>query len=394
MPTTWRAALGGALLLLSACAEPPPEEPSLALSPVGYGDLAGWRNDDHAAALTALARSCARFAALPDDRAVGPDGLAGTIADWRELCAAAARAHGAARVFFEDWFAPFKATDRGRDEGLFTGYYEPLLHGALAESARYATPLYGRPDDLVTVDLVTFDLELKGKRIAGRVVDGKLRLYEARAEISAGALDGRARPIVWVDDPVDAFFLHVQGSGRIALDDGGTLRVGYAAANGRDYVSIGRVLIERGELTREAVSLQTIRAWLAAHPGEAQELLDQNPSFVFFRKLEGDGPIGAQGVALTPGRSLAVDRKFLPLGAPVWLDITVPDADPARPDRPLRRLLVAQDTGGAIKGPLRGDVFWGFGADAESIAGRMKHRGRLYLLLPRGVAATRLAAAD
>ena len=394
MAAAWRAALGGALLLLSACAEPPPEEPGLALSPAGYDDLAGWHDDDHAAALVALERSCARFATLPDDRPVGPDGLAGTIADWRAPCAAAPGAHGAARAFFEDWFVPFKATDRGRDEGLFTGYYEPLLHGALAESARYATPLYGRPDDLVTVDLGAFDDALEGRRIAGRVIDGKLMLYESRAEIDAGALDGRAQPIVWVDDPVDAFFLHVQGSGRVQLDGGGTLRVGYASANGRDYVSIGRVLIDRGELTREAVSLQTIRAWLAAHPGEARELLDQNPSFVFFRELEGDGPIGAQGVALTPERSLAVDRKFLPLGAPVWLDITVPDADPARPDRPLRRLLVAQDAGGAIKGPLRGDVFWGFGGDAESIAGRMKHRGRLYLLLPRGVAATRLAAAD
>ena len=393
MPTAWRAALGGALLLLSACTEPPPEEPSLALSPVGFGDLAGWTDDDHAAALTALERSCARFAKLPDDRAVGPDGLAGTIADWRDLCAAAG-AQGAARAFFEDWFVPFKATDRGRDEGLFTGYYEPLLHGALAESARYATPLYGRPDDLVTVELGAFDDELKGKRIAGRVVDGKLRLYESRAEIVAGALDSRAQPIAWVDDPVDAFFLHVQGSGRVALDDGGMLRVGYAAANGRDYISIGRVLIDRGELTREEVSLQTIRAWLAAHAGAAQELLDRNPSFVFFRTLEGDGPIGAQGVALTAERSLAVDRKFLPLGAPVWLDITVPDADPAKPDQPLRRLLIAQDTGGGIKGALRGDIFWGFGADAEAIAGRMKHRGRLYLLLPRSVAATRMAAAD
>ncbi len=368
--------------------------PTGELSPVGYGDLAGWRDDDHGAALIALVRSCARFAKLPDDRAVGPDGLAGTIADWRDLCAAATGARSAPRAFFEAWFVPFKATDRGRDEGLFTGYYEPLLHGALAASARYATPLYGRPDDLVTVELGAFDDELKGKRIAGRVVGGKLRLYESRAEITAGALDGRARPIAWVDDPVDAFFLHVQGSGRVQLDDGGMLRVGYAAANGRDYVSIGRVLIERGALSREEVSLQTIRAWLAAHPDEARQLLDQNPSFVFFRKLEGDGPIGAQGVALTAMRSLAIDRKFLPLGAPVWLDITVPDADPAAPDRPLRRLLVAQDTGGAIKGPLRGDVFWGFGADAESIAGRMKHRGRLYLLLPRAVAATRLAAAD
>ena len=233
MPTAWRAALGGALLLLSACTEPPPEEPSLALSPVGFGDLAGWTDDDHAAALTALERSCARFAKLPDDRAVGPDGLAGTIADWRDLCAAAAGAQGAARAFFEDWFVPFKATDRGRDEGLFTGYYEPLLHGALAESARYATPLYGRPDDLVTVELGAFDDELQGqahRRPCRRWQTQALRV--PRRDRRRRARQPRPSRSPGVDDPVDAFFLHVQGSGRVALDDGGMLRVGYARPTG------------------------------------------------------------------------------------------------------------------------------------------------------------------
>ena len=193
------------------------------------------------------------------------------------------------------------------------------------------------------------------------------------------------------DDPVDAFFLHVQGSGRIALAGGGELRVGYAGSNGRAYVSIGRALIERGAIAREDVSLQSIRAWLAAHPDEAAGVLALNPSYIFFRVLDGamddeDGPLGSQGVALTPGRSLAVDRRFLPLGAPLWLDIMAPAAEPGAPDRRVRRLVVAQDTGGAIRGPLRGDLFWGFGAEAESVAGRMKHQGRYFLLLPRGVA--------
>ena len=207
-----------------------------------------------------------------------------------------------------------------------------------------------------------------------------------RAAIATGALAGAAPVIAWVDDPVDAFFLHVQGSGRIALAGGGMLRVGYAGKNGHAYVSIGRALIERGALARADVSLQSIRAWLAANPGEAAAVLALNPSYVFFRELHGEGPLGAQGVPLTPGRSLAVDRRFLPLGAPLWLDVMAPASDPAAADRRLRRLVIAQDTGGAIRGPLRGDLFWGFGAEAESVAGRMKHPGGYVLLLPNPVA--------
>ena len=250
-------------------------------------------------------------------------------------------------------------------------------------------PAAAPPDDAELL----FDTELRGRRLFGRVEDGELRRLPSRAEIDSGALDDTAPVLAWVDDAVEAFFLHVQGSGRIGFEDGAILRVGYAASNGHAYVSIGRALIERGALAADAVSLQSIRAWLAAHPKEAASVLALNPSYVFFRALEGDGPVGAQEVALTPGRSLAVDRRFLPLGVPLWLDITAPSANSGAPDRALRRLVVAQDTGGAIRGPVRGDLFWGFGADAESIAGRMKHTGRYYLLLPRGVVERRVAAA-
>jgi membrane-bound lytic murein transglycosylase A len=242
-------------------------------------------------------------------------------------------------------------------------------------------PLYRKPDDLVMVDLGEFRENLKGERIAGRVIDGRLRPYEDRTRIEGGALKGRDLEMVWVDDPVDAFFLHIQGSGRITLEDGSVMRVGYAGQNGHPYIAVGRELIARGVLTKENVSMQSIREWLHANPGEASGLMNKNPSFVFFRPLDGEGPLGAQGVALTPGRSLAVDRSFVPYGLPVWLDAQDPLDGAAR----VRRLMVAQDTGGAIRGPVRGDVFWGHGADAELRAGRMKSPGRYYLLIPRTV---------
>jgi membrane-bound lytic murein transglycosylase A len=241
----------------------------------------------------------------------------------------------------------------------------------------------------VAVDLGEFDESLNGRRIAGRVVDGRLRPYLDRAAIDRGGLAGRGLELLWVDDAVGKFFLQVQGSGLVELADGRRLRIGYADQNGRAYRAIGRDLVEMGELAREEVSLQTIRDWLRAHPERAQELMERNPSYVFFREL-GDaattpGPLGAQNVALAPERSIAVDRRFVPLGVPLWLDTTAPYPEG---ERPFRRLLVAQDTGGAIKGPVRGDVFWGSGERAEHIAGHMRSRGRWFALLPRALVPT------
>lgn len=348
-----------------------------------------------------MRRSCERLAALADDAPVGPAAIGGLARDWRAPCAAAAQSDSddaGARLLFERWFVPFLAGNNGRAEGLFTGYYEPELKGARAPGGRFVVPLYGRPVDLVTVDLGLFREDWRGTSIAGRVQAGALRPYPTRAEIDAGALkgvrraDGGALELVWVDGSVDAFFLEIQGSGRIVLEDGSLMRVGYAASNGRPYVAIGRELIARGALTREDVSMPAIRAWLAAHPQEAPEVMHKNTSFVFFRPLPppataDDGPPGAQGVALTPGRSLAVDRAFLPLGVPVWLDADDPLTQGAR----VQRLLVAQDTGGAIKGPVRGDVFWGHGALAAEQAGHMRSAGRYWIFLPRDAAARRAA---
>jgi membrane-bound lytic murein transglycosylase A len=236
------------------------------------------------------------------------------------------------------------------------------------------------------VDLGEFRPELRGQRIAGNVVNGNLRPYPARAGINQGAIDNRADVLVWVDDAVDAFFLEIQGSGRVVLQDGRVLRLGYAAQNGQPYVAIGRTLIERGALTRETVSMQSIRAWLAANPAEARAVMETNPSYVFFRVLDGDGPLGAEGVALTPGRSLAVDRSLIAMGVPLWLDAQ----DPLSPDARIRRMMMAQDTGGAIRGAVRGDVFWGAGADAAERAGKMRSPGRYWLLLPQAIAERRL----
>ena len=382
----WVGTVLAAVLIafLTACEPEAPKEPvppKLTIKPARFEDLEGWRADTQAEALDAFAKSCAKLVVQPKDRAVG---VAGTVADWIAPCTAlpqVPRGDDAARTFFETWFLPYLAADNDKPEGLFTGYYEAELRGSSRPGGRYAVPLYRKPDDLVMVDLGEFREAMKGERIAGRVIDGRLRPYEDRARIEGGALKGRDLEMVWVDDPVDAFFLHIQGSGRVAMEDGSVMRVGYAGQNGHPYVAVGRELIARGALTKENVSMQSIREWLRANPGEAAGLMNKNPSFVFFRPLDGEGPLGAQGVALTPGRSLAVDRSFVPYGLPVWLDAQ----DPLDGSLRLRRLMVAQDTGGAIRGPVRGDVFWGHGADAELRAGKMRSPGRYYLLIPRTV---------
>ncbi len=308
---------------------------------------------------------------------------AGTVADWQAVCAAAGLvADGndeAARGYFERSFVPYLVRWDGDAAGLFTGYYEPELRGAWVRSDRFGVPIYGPPADLVVVDLGRFDAALKGRRIVGRVNDGSLAPYPARAEIETGVLAGRGLELLFVDDPIDAFFLHIQGSGRVIMDDGSAVRLGFAARNGRPYFAIGRELVRRGVLARDEVSMQSIRAWLQAHPAEASAVMALNESFIFFRLVDGEAPLGAQGVALTPGRSLAVDPEIIPLGLPLWLDTI----DPLDPERPLRRLVVAQDTGSAIKGAVRGDLFFGSGENAALRAGAMNRPGRYYVFLPK-----------
>lgn len=397
MRTGWRSLAFLGLLCFAACAPKPPAPPALAFRAAVFSDLPGYAADRVSEALPALARSCARMTPR-NERALDNYERYGSGNDWKAFCSAlAALSPGndaALRRLIETELQPVAVIGDGKAEGLFTGYYEPLVRGSRQKQGRYTVPLYRQPPDLVQVDLGEFRDSLKGQRIAGRVRDGRLRPYEDRGQIDAGALANKNLELVWLDDAADAFFLQVQGSGLVQLDTGAKTRVGFAAQNGHPYVAIGRVMIDRGTISREDVSMQAIRAWLRANPDAAPELLKQNPSYVFFRELPApkddlDGPPGAQGVALVPGRSLAVDRSHHALGLPLWLDAQ----QPALPtgDKPLQRLMVAQDTGGAIRGAVRGDVFWGAGAEAESVAGRMKHPGRFWLLLPKAVAARLLA---
>jgi len=360
--------LGLAVLLVIAAAgyrlliPPSPPEPLLTLAPARFDRLDGWGEDRVAAALPALLRSCRKLLAKSDDAPVKrvPKIDFGTVADWRPACAAAASVpvgdDKAARQFFEANFVPFLAGNNGETEGLFTGYFEIGLNGSRKRGGPYQTPLYRRPPE------------------SGRYT---------RAEIEDGALSGQGLELLWVDDPIAAFFLEIQGSGRVTLPDGSVVRVGYDGKNGKPYVPVGRLLIERAELPRDKVTMDAIRRWMAENPKKAASLRRENPSYVFFREISGDGPIGAQQVALTAGRSLAVDRAFIPLGTPIWIDVR----QRFPPEDTIRRLVVAQDTGGAIKGPVRGDLFWGYGKEAASGAGATNARGRYYLLLPKPVAA-------
>ncbi|WP_313033079.1 murein transglycosylase A [Massilia alkalitolerans] len=349
-------------------AQPPAPVPLM--TPTTFSALPGWEQDDLRQAWPALLQSCRGLAGKPD---------------WKAVCAAARAVDGsdaaAVRGFFESRFVPnlVRAAD-GADTGLITGYYEAMLYGSRKRAGAYQTPLYRVPSDLLTVDLGSVYPQLKGMRLRGRLSGKTVAPYSSRAEIARAPFAGKE--LVWVNDPVDAFFLEVQGSGRVQLDTGETVRVAYADQNGHPYKAIGRWLVEQGELTAEEATAQGIRAWIAANPGRRQELFNVNPSYIFFReeKLPDPslGPKGALGVPLTPGRSVAIDPAFVPLGAPLYLATTE-----AGSEVPMRRLMMAQDTGGAIRGAVRADFFYGFGPDAMDRAGKMKQRGMVWVLLPR-----------
>lgn len=349
-----------------------PEPVSARYLKADWSALPDWPGADLAASFAAWRQSCTRI---------------GQRNGWAALCDASAlipaQDLAAQQAFFEQHFQPWQmGSSSGDTEGLITGYYEPLLTGGRAPK-KGRVPLHAVPADMLTIDLAGLYPELKGMRLRGRLDGNKVVPYYDRRDIDAGRAPLADRVLVWADDPVDAFFLQVQGSGRVQLDDGSLMRVGYADQNGHPYRSIGRWLADQGELPLEQVSMQRIKAWAQANPARLPELLAANPSYVFFRELPaGDGgPIGALNVPLTDGASIAIDPKFIPLGAPVYLATTRPDTGEA-----LHRLVQAQDTGGAIRGPVRADYFWGFGHAAGEAAGKTKQRGRLWLLWPRGMA--------
>ena len=374
--------------------EAPSSTSSNILKPSTYAALPGWEQDDVREAWPAFLASCN---VLTKKNEIDRKAKRATQTnqtkpnnDWVEPCSIAKDVNPqdnvAIRMFFETFFTPHQVVNvDGTEEGLLTGYYEPLLKGSRQRTGKYQIPLYSVPDDLLTIELGSVYPELKNMRLRGRVVGNKVLPYPSRAEMENGAtLAGKE--LLWVDDPIDAFFLQIQGSGRVQLAGSKeVVRLAYANQNGHPYKSIGRYLVNKGELKLEQASAQGIKAWLAAHPSRQQELLSANPSYVFFKeeKLLDDkqGPKGALGVPLTAQRSIAIDPQYLPLGAPVFL---------VAKDVNLQRLVMAQDTGGAIRGAVRADYFWGFGAAAGEQAGRMKQRLSLWVLLPKVIVGVRL----
>ena len=284
--------------------------------------------------------------------------------------------------FFYQNFHLYKAFQKdGGEEGLVTGYYQPLLQGSRKKTRKYQIPLYGPPSDLITVDLSEVYPDLKYKRLRGRVEGNKLIPYHTREEITEDKYPLQGNELFWVRDAVEAFFLEIQGSGVIAFEDGTRTQVGYADQNGHPYRSMGRELIHKGELSRHKVSMQSIKAWAKKNKKKLQRFMNANPSVVFFRELPRGlpGPIGALGVPIAAERSVAVDRKFVPLGAPLILSTTHPNSK-----KSLQQLMVAQDTGGAIGGGVRIDFYWGQGNVAGKKAGSMKQKGKVWVILPKG----------
>lgn len=352
-----------------------PEVPRGRLERADWGDLRAWSEDDPTDALTAFEQGCPALR---------------TRAEWQSVCAQAGTLVSGkgkldprvAERFFRENFQPFRVLNADETRtGTVTGYYEPLLHGSRTRTKVFRYPIYSQPQDLVVVDLAEVYADLKHRRLRGRLVDNKLVPYYDRAEIESARAPLRGLEIAWVDNAVELFFLQIQGSGQIQFPDGSRIRVGYAEQNGHPFRSLGGLLIRRGELRPEQASMQGIKAWAARHPRRLQQFMNANPSYVFFKELgvAGSGPIGTLGVPLTAERSIAVDPRVIPLGVPVFLSTTFPGNN-----KPLNRLMVAQDTGGAIAGAVRVDFFWGFGDAAGEIAGRMKQRGEKWVLLPIG----------
>jgi len=349
-----------------------------------FSDLPNWNNENFSNFSKAYTTSCNRVLKKNSQSNFSKTEKFGKYQEWQIACR---KFQGidqdniaALRQFFENNFIPYSARAGSDATGLFTGYYEASLNGSRQRGEVYQTPLRARPDDLVMVDLGAFRDELKGQRIAGRVNGGRLKPYETHEQIINGGLPaGQDKPLVWVDSAVDAFFLQIQGSGIVAMDDGSTMRVGYAGQNGHPYYAVGRELIKRGDLTKENVSMQSIRDWMENNPDQAQDLMTINKSYVFFTQLDSEGPLGGEGVPLTPRRSLAIDRSIIPYGVPTWLSIEHPTGSN------IDKLMVTQDTGGAIRGAVRGDYFWGFGKEAEALAGAMKSKGQYWFLLPKAL---------
>ena len=362
----WAVLSGGAVwlavaVLLSACAGEGTVTPEkrVALAPISFNEVAGWGDDKHAEALATFRRSCPKLAAGPETK-IATDGGERTItaAEWKRICDAGAAIKAgdnrAARAFFEGNFRPLVVQAPGK----FTGYFEPDMRGSKAPSRLFTVPVYRRPPDLTD------------------------KPYYTRAEIEQGALKGKGLEIAYVQDPVGLFEVQVQGSGKILLAEGGTMTLGFDGSNNRPYTAIGAVLVEMGVMKKEDATWPAIRDWLKRNPQQARDVMRKNERYIFFKDTKSQTAAGAEGVPLTAQRSLAVDTTLTPFGTPVWIDTVRPVARKAGATEPYRRLMIAQDVGAAIKGPARGDVFFGSGVQAADWAGRMNSAGRAIVLVP------------
>jgi membrane-bound lytic murein transglycosylase A len=364
----------------------PIEIPGSQYNPLAWSDVTGWNDDDQLAAFKAFRASCAPIAAQTgapaDDKFLG--------ASLRPPCKAARRAQpgdaAAARAFFEQHFVPLQISRLGEDAGFVTGYYEPVVEGSRTKSDVYNVPVYRRPSNLFVRGYNQDSPSLPNKgQVFRKIGRRKLVPYYDRGQIEDGAIAGRGLEVVWLKSQTDLLFIQIQGSARVKLEDGSMVRINYDAHNGFPYTPVGRVLIERGIIPKDQMSMQRIREYMEQNPGAADELRRQNKSYVFFREVplsDKDEAVGAQGVPLTPGRSIAVDKSLHLYGTPFFIDAVLPiDSDTS--NTPFRRLMVAQDTGSAIVGPARADLYFGAGADAGRVAGRIKNAARFVLLLPK-----------
>jgi membrane-bound lytic murein transglycosylase A len=358
---------------------------SMTVSPSTYAQLPYWEQDDHSKALLAFKNSCVEILQRDANTIFNPSLQHRTTRQWQRVCQAAMKIHqptsNNARQFFESWFVPYHVANQGNVKGIFTGYYLPLLHARLQPNKQFTVPIHALPQDLVKVDLSLFRSEFSGKTIIGQFKNNALFPYPDRKAIMEGVIEGKARILAWGNNAIDIYFAQVQGSAIVDLPDKHRFVIGYAGDNGRVYSSIGKILIARNQLTKQTVSMQSIRSWLTSHPDEMEALLNQNASYVFFKMLPDKNPLGTEKVPLTPERSLAIDNRYIPFGVPIWLTTAIPDKASASLV-PYRHLLIAQDTGGAIRGVVRGDVYWGTGEKAAFIAGHMNSPGEYWVLLP------------
>lgn len=371
------------LLLLNGCFQeknevPTTEKGKVVLKKVGYSQLSGWKNDDFAEIIPVFAKNCQAVLKNKNTH-IYNSAIKVKTADYQRVCkkfnASAIKNGSQMKKFIENEFVPYSVSNNGVENGKFTSYYEAVIYASWEKTAKYKFPIYGRPQDLIEINLKDFDSSLPNTRLVGRVDGKKFVPYYNRREIEQNGVE--APVLMWGDDLVDIHFMQIQGSAIAIMNDGTEQRIGFADSNGRKFKGIGSILLQKGLIKQGEASMTKIREWLRKNPQKAAEIMAENERFIFQRAVDADGPIGAMGLSLTAGRSMAVDNQFIPLGAMLWLDTVNPDNDR------IEKVVFAQDIGSAIKGVVRGDYFWGHGEEALAEAGRMNSVGKYYLLAPK-----------